>query len=243
MSRSIRKVFPDIYNGRDAIKAIGEIIAAVKTVADIFKKSSEEAGKTDSDDSKENIENIIEIFTRFREQIHERTLNVEKAVEDEVNYYAEEFHDILQENAEKVVKYGIHTKRIDREIDKVSTRVKKTIDNELSKKVSLDNTECKQIIRMIPGAKKESAMEDFFSKSVREALEAGCTELHSSLDEIFEDVETEVIGTVESIQKQAEQLQGGFSEIDEKNYEETAKKQMVEAYYLSDVCNLILELL
>ena len=236
MRRSIRKVFPDIYNERDPIKAIGEIIAAVKTVADIFKKSSEEAGKTDSDDSKENIENIIEIFTRFKEQIHERTVNVEKAV-------AEEFHDILQENAEKVVKYGIHTKRIDREIDKVSTRVKKTIDNELSKKVSLDNTECKQIIRMIPGAKKESAMEDFFSKSVREALESGCAELHSSLDEIFEDVETEVIGAVESIQRQAEQLQSGFSEIDEKNYEETAKKQMVEAYYLSDVCNLVLELL
>ena len=209
----------------------------------IFKKPSEEAGKTDSNDSLENIERIIQIFADFKAQVHSKTKEVEKAVEGEISYYAEELQTILLENSEKVTKYGIHIKRIERQINKISIKVKGTIDNELSKKVSLDNKECKEIVKMIPGSKKESAMAEFFSKTVSNALDVCCIELHSTLNEIYDDVEVEIIGAVESIQKQVEQMQESFSAIDEASYEETAKKQMVGAYYITDVCELVLELL
>lgn len=222
---------------------IGKIIKIVKTLFGIFKKPSEEAGKIDSNDSLENIERITQIFADFKEQVHSRAVEVEKAVEDEVNYYVEELHDILTENEEKVVKYGIRTKRIERQIDRISSRVNGTIDNELSKKVSLDNLECKEIVKMIPGAKKESAMAEFLAKAVKGALDVCCSEIHSNLDEIYDDVETEIVGAVELIQKQAEQLQGSFESIDEDNYEETAKNQMINAYYFIDTCDLVLELL
>lgn len=233
--------FPPAGGGTGRV--IGTAIKIIKTLAGILKRTSEEAGKTEGNDSLENIERITQIFEDFKEQVHSRALEVEKAVEGEVNYYVEELHDILFEHNEKVTKYGIHIKRIERQIDKISSRVKGTIDNELSKRVSLNNAECKEIIKMIPGTKKESAMSDFFSKSVAGALDVCCTYIHSSLDEIYDDVEAEVVGAVEAIQKQTEQLQGSFSAIDEKNYEETAKKQMVDAYFLNDVCDLVLELL
>lgn len=222
---------------------IGRIIKVVKTLFSIFKKPSKEAGETDSNDSLENIERITRIFADFKEQVHSRAVEVEKAVEDEVNYYVEELHGILTENDEKVVKYGIHIKRIERQIDRISSRVKGTIDNELSKKVSLDNSECKEIVKMIPGAKKEAAMGDFFAKAVNGALDVCCTEIHSSLDEIYDDVETEIVGVVELIQKQTEQLQESFASIDEDNYEETAKRQMIDAYFLTDACDIVFELL
>lgn len=233
--------FPPIGGGVGG--TIGKIIKVIKTLIEIFKKPAAEAGKTDHTDSLENIERITQIFTDFKEQVHARAVEIEKAVEAEVGYYVEELHDILEKNEEKVTRYGIRTKRIERQIDKIASRVKGIIDSELSKKVSLDNTECREIVKMIPGAKKESAMSDFFSKSVKGALDLCCAEIHSSLDEIYDDVETEVIGTVASIQKQAEQLQSTFLSIDETNYEETAKKQMIEAYYLKDVCDMVLELL
>lgn len=233
--------FPPIGGGTGG--KIGRIIKVIKTLVGIFKKPAEEAGKTDQTDSLENIERITQIFANFKEQVHAKSVEIEKAVESEVGYYAEELHEILDENEEKVNKYGIRTKRIERQIDKISSRVKGTIDNELSKKVSLDNAECKEIVRMIPGTKKESAMSDFFSKSVKEALDMCCTELHLALDEIYDDVESEVVGAVDSIQKQTEQLQSSFSAVDEANYEETAKKQMIDAYYLIDVCDLVIELL
>lgn len=225
---------------------IGKIIKVIKTLIGIFGKPSEQTGKRDSindNSSLENFDRIIQIFTDFKEQVHIEAVEVEKAVEDEVNYYVEELHDILGDNDGKVTKYGINIKRIERQIDKIASRVKGTIDNELSKKVSLDNLECKEIIKMIPGAKKETAMSDFLKKSVNSALEECCFVIHSSLDEIYDDVETEIIGAVESIQKQTEQLQGSLASIDKDNYEETAKKQMIEAYYLNDICDMVLELL
>lgn len=241
MSSNIMKpIFPPIGGGTG--ETIGKIIKVVKTLFGLFKKPSQEAGETDSNDSLENVERITQIFVDFKEQVHSRAVKLENAVDGEVNYYVEELHNILSENREKVVKYGIHTKRLKRQIDKISSRVKGIIDNELSKKVSLDNIECRKIVKMVPGSKKESAMAAFLSESVKEALDTCCSELHSSFDEIYDDAETEVVEAVEFIQKQTEDLKERFASIDEVNYEKTAKKQMVEAYYLIDICDLICDL-
>ena len=150
---------------------------------------------------------------------------------------------MLDANADKVEKYNIHTKRIERQIDKIASKVNGTIDNELSKKVSLDNTECKEIVKMIPGSKKEDAMNTFLNKSVSSALEVCCAEIRSSLEEIYEDVETEIVGAVDTIQKQNELLKESLASVDENNYEVTAKKQMVNAYYLTDICDTVTEIL
>lgn len=224
-------------------RTVGTIIKVLKTLMEVFKKPSKEAGNTDSNDSFDNIERITQIFSDFKEQVHARAVEIEKAVECELDYYVEELQDILLENLEKVTKYGIHKRRIEKQIEKISTRVKGIIDNELSKKVSLDNAECREIIKMIPGSKKEAAMADFLKRTVSSSLDVCCSELHATLNEIYDDVEIEIIGTVESIQKQAERLKESFAVVDENNYEETVKKQMADAYYLADVCDIILELL
>ena len=220
-----------------------KIVEVIKNLFEIFKKPAEEAGKTDQTDSLENIEHLIQIFTGFKEQVHLKATEVEKTVEGEVGYYVEELHEILNQNEDKVIKYNIRIKRIKLQINKILSKIKGTIDNEMSKKVSLDNSECKEIIKMIPGVKKETAMEDFFAKSLKYALNACCTEIHSSIEEIYDDVEKEILGTIDSIQRQVEQIQNTFSSIDEKNYEQSAKKQMIEAYYLIEVCDLVNELL
>lgn len=235
---------PPIGDGAGEI--IKKIIKVANKLMGIFKKPSKDAGETESindNSSLENIERISQIFIDFKEQVHTRAVDVEQAVADEVSYYVEELHDILSDNNDKVVKYGIHIKRIERQIDRIALRVKGTIDNALSKKVSLDNAECKEIVKMIPGAKKETAMNAFLARSVSSALEACCTEIHESLEEIYDDVKTEIVGAVESIQKQNEYLQENFSSIDENDYETTAKKQMVDACFLIDACDMIFEML
>lgn len=96
---------------------------------------------------------------------------------------------------------------------------------------------------MIPGSKKEEAMNTFLDQSVSSALEVCCKEIRNSLEEIYEDVETEVLGAVDTIQKQNELLKESLASVDENNYEVTAKKQMVEAYYMIDVCDAVSQIL
>ena len=244
MSGIIGTPFPPIGGGDGG--TIRKIIKAIKIIRDIFKKPSKEAGKTDSvndNSTLENIDRITQIFSDFKDQVHTKALVVENAVGEEVSFYVEELHGILQENSNKVDKYGIRIKRIERQVNKISLKVKGTIDNDISKKVSLDNVECKEIVKMIPGSKKEEAMNLFLNEAVKNALEVCCGEIRSSLEEIYEDVETEVVGVVESIQKQNELFQESLNSIDKDNYEETATRQITYAYYLVDACNLIEQIL
>lgn len=243
MNSIIRTPFPSPGGG---IGTIRKIIKVVKTIRDILKKSSDEVGKTDSvnnNSSLENIDKIIQIFSDFKNQVNTKALNVENAVGEEVDFYVEEVNEILQEKSSEVDKYGINIKRIKRQIYEISSKVKGTIDNEISKKVSLDNVECKQILKMIHGSKKEEAMNLFLNKSVKNALEVCCEEMHSVLEEIYEDVETEIIDAVEYTQKQSELSKECLRLIDKNNYEQTAERQIVDAYYLVAACDLIEQIL
>lgn len=225
---------------------IGAVIKVIKSLFSTFKESSVEAGNTDSindNSSLDNVDRIIQIFSNFKEEVHVRSTEIESSVIQEIDYYVEELNNLLEDNEDKVEKYNINLKRIERRINKISSRIKGVIDNEVSKKISLDNKECKEIVKMIPGAKKESAMNSFFSTCVREALTTCCDEMRSTLDDIYQDVEVEVLGAVDVIQKQNMHLQETYAAVNESDYEITAKKQMIDAYYLIDTCDMINEII
>ena len=73
-------------------------------------------------------------------------------------------------------------------------------------------------------------MSAFFTEAVKNALDVCCEEIHSSLSNIYEDVETEVIGAVDMLQGQSEKIRDSLGAVDEENYQESAKEQMVSAY-------------
>lgn len=219
-----------------------KFIKMVKKIFDIFKKPSEETGKIESinnNSTLENIDRITQVCSGFKQQAHSKLIEVENLICDEINHYIEEFYFILEENEERTNKYRIRTNLIKREIDKIASRVKGTIDIELSKKISLDNSECKSIMKMIPGSKKETAMNSFLNAAVKQSLEECCKQIRSSLDEIYEDIETEVIGAIDIISVQSEKMIENLSLVDGENCEETAKKQLVQSYYLLDVISMI----
>ena len=218
------------------------ILEVVKEIINVFKKPSEEVGKTDSindDDSVDNIDRIIQIFSDFKDQVHAKAFNIERAISEEVNFYIEELNNIFYQNSNQINKYGINMNRINRQIDKISLKVKGTIDREISKKVTLDNPECKKIIKMLPGTKKERAFNLFLNESFKYAIEVCCREIRSTLEEIYEDVETEIFSVIEFMQKQNNLIKESIDFIDEDNYEQKAKSQIVNSYFLIDVCNLI----
>ncbi len=57
------------------------------------------------------------------------------------------------------------------------------------------------------------------------------------------DVETEVIGAVDMLQGQSEKIRDSLGAVDEENYQESAKEQIVSAYYILDVLGAIDEIL
>ena len=236
--------FPAIKIGLG--KIIGKIVTVAKGLIGIFKGTSKETGELDAVNEKsspEDVERVIDVFVNFKEQIHTRASEIEKTLMEELESYLEELREVLSNNLDKVEKYGIKVRKIERKINKISFNLKGIIDNELNKNVSLSNYECKEIVKMIPGAKKEKAMSDFLDVTVQEALNVCCNELRKCLDEIYEETSEEIVGVVDAIQANIMHLKEEYESINESNFEEQKVEKMMNAYYLIDVCNVVNEVI
>lgn len=233
----------DPYNGR-LFKDILNVIKLIKEW--INKKSGKKTGKTDpvnGNSSPESIEKITQLLNNFRLQIREYASGIEKAALEEVNSYTEELLDILKADAEKTEKYGIHINKFEKKIGKIPDKLHGCMDRVISKKISLDNIECRNVLKMIPGEKKEEAMRGLLNAALNEALNACCEELRSCLNEIFEDSETEIIGALETLQKQTASLNDMLNSVDENNFEESSQRQIAKSYYCIEICDHVLQMI
>lgn len=239
-------VLKNSQNGGDG-SLLKKIIGIVKIIWNMIKnKPAKEISETDSvndDSSLENIDKITQIFVHFKEQVHIQSAEIEQAICDEVSFYLDELRTLLLDSQEIVEKYGIKIGRIERKIDRILPQIEGIIDYEISKKVSLDNVQCKNIMKMIPGEKKERAMQEFLDETIKNALNICCKSIKEKLDEIFEEVNEEVVGMVEVLQNDSVIHLKQIETIDADNYTESMTKLMSEAYYIMDACNLVNELL
>lgn len=228
-------------------KALEKIIMAGKMLFDVFKNASKNGGKiesTSTDNAPETIEKVTEVFAEFKKQVHYKTEEIEKAIEQEVRVYLEEILDVLSDNQEITEKYGIKVKRIERKINRIIPQMLGIIDFELSKKISLDNNECRKIVKMIPGRKKEEALDEFLGKAFNESLDRCCENLQENLQELYEEVNEEILGTIEIIGKNCERQKEKLSDIDADNYIEKKNILIGESYYLicaSEILERIME--
>src|SRR5574344_474596 len=139
-------MFPPIFklpNLNIISKFITTLVEGVKTICDLFKSSSNKIAQTDGSDSLDNIEIITDELSKIKDKVHEKTGDIETAA------YGENLRSIIEEKSEIAKTYGIHIKRIEGQIDRAASKVKTTIDNEILRSVSLDNKECREIVKMI----------------------------------------------------------------------------------------------
>lgn len=223
-------------------KVLKKIIPIGKMIADILQNISKTGGNTKStaeDSSPETIEQIADIFWEFKKQVRIKTEEIENIFKQEVESYLEEVKDILIDNQDVTDKYEIRMNRIERQINQIIPKMIGVIDLELNKKVSLDNSECRNIMKMLPGRKKEEALDTFLSKSLEETLENCCTNLRKNLKEIDEEVNENIVGTIESIKNTIENQKQQLQNINSENYVEKSKEIMSNAGYIFNTCELI----
>lgn len=239
MKNIVGSPFPPIDN--DLLRMVADI--GSKILSAIFGETTKEISKTDSistNESIENVDKVITAFANYKEQIKIAADKIEKSVIKEVDSYIEELKIILDENKEVKKKYGINVKRIERQINKISSNISNYIDIQISKKVSLDNAECKAIISMPAGTRKENETDKFLKETMAEILDKYCMEVHKMLSEIFEDTEDELLGLIEEIQKINEGMLQKIKDIDIDNCDEKAGLTVEQAVMTMSVSDLVI---
>lgn len=228
-------------------KILKKIIKITKTIIDLLcNKSAKEGGKApqaNDQSSVDDIDHIMRVFDAFKEQVHTQAEKIEQEMQTEISYYLEELNQMLLDNNDVLEKYGIRTARIQKNIDKILDSVVGSIDSEISKSVSLSNTECRNIMKMIPGEKKERAFQTFLEHAMANALEVYCKNLRSAIADIFDEVGVEVSETIEKLQKTAQYQMNQMEQIEENNCEEIVVNVIGKANYIIEQCDLTNSLL
>lgn len=207
-------------------------------------KLGKKLGETKSqnkDSSLEDISQVHAIFEGYREQVHQETADIEAAVLKEVSYYVEELNLVLEQNRELMKKYGIRTSRIEKSIERMVRDSSGSIDTATCKSVSLDNPECRKILQMIPGTKKERAMTDFLQMSLKSALNQYCEDFHQALLDIFDEVEEEIVCAVEAAEKDTVRQCEILKTLNVDNYVDQGRTVASEASKIAALCDTVVE--
>lgn len=226
---------------------VSKLIKIVKTLYDIFKgkasKKLKDADSVNDNSSVENIDFIMQGLTSFKESVNEQIKVIEVTYNDEIEAYFEELKEIVFEKQDCLDRYGINFSRIERKIERVLEHSKGNLEFAVSKKLSLDNPELRCILKMIPGSKKEEALESFFRKVLEEALSDSCEKMKSDLIEICDEVEDAVLGTIDVVKKNCENQSEKLERMNSEDNNNQMKTIICDGYYNLFACDLVDKLL
>lgn len=132
---------------------------------------------------------INNIFNEFILSIEPKVNKIEESVQEEMYYYLDELVEFFNDNNENLKGKGIRTATIERNIEKIKCSINGNLKKEISRNISLDNRECKQIIKMIPGERKTSKMNEFFELTLNKAIENLVIDTKQGIEDIMDDIE------------------------------------------------------
>lgn len=195
--------------------------------------------KQDKNSTAEDINEIQKVLENFKSQMHKETSDLEARVLKEVDYYIDELNGVFEQRQEIFLKYKLNIRRIEKSLQRLVKHLQGNIDNYAGKQISLDNLECRKILQMIPGAKKENEMQAFLQKVLNDALGQYCIVFREGLAEIMEEVDEEILQAVEIAGRESEKQGSILGQIDSDNYSEESQKVILHASTITAICDAV----
>jgi len=179
---------------------------AWKWLKNKFSETAEDTGKLEPVTSESTIEDIVkinEIFNSFKESIEIQSTEIESKIIAEISYYADELCFAVEGSISLLSKYKINSNRFKRQIEKLNSGIGGTMQKEVSKRISLDNPDCKRVVKMLPGSKKEEE----FKLLLIAAINAGIVAINEKVElivaNIIDDFEFALNDCIELIEKES----------------------------------------
>lgn len=170
---------------------------------------------------------INSIFNEFILSIEPRVNRIEKSIQDEMYYYLDELVEFLNDNNDRLKEKGIKVTTIERKIEKIKRSINGNLKKEISKNISLDNYECKQIIKMLPGEKKTNKMNEFFKLTLNNAIENLIVDIKEAIGEIIDDIEDCVFDSIKILDKDIQIQSSVLEKLDSEKNENIEEKEFI----------------
>ena len=219
---------------------VGNIIRKIK---EFFKGSSgsSSGGDTESyDRDKADIEMTLraqQALTDFRTDTQSRSEQLENDIVKESREYLDEF--LAELRRYNKIQYGrkrLNLNSLERENSKTEDMIHGFIVKRVSKRISLDDDECTNILKMDPGDEKKEALDAFYKKVLKEAISDLSKELRNSMEKQTDNVEDKIQQRIDSIVEICETKSDEFERIQKVKESDEAKmesEQLRLSYFIA----------
>lgn len=185
--------------GSERIEQIGSSIKYMCTEVETVAKKT---GETDSYDKERarliETQRINEALSQFSLNLQKQADELEEGALEESRVYFEYLVEQLRD-ASDANNMKININRIKREILKIEKSIKGSFKNHLAKRISLDDQECLNVLKMEAGAEKEKAMKRLGNKVLKEAREQLCDSIKECLIDQQEYIDDQIMDKMDEM--------------------------------------------
>ena len=212
---------------------------------------SSSGGRTESYDKSAELEATVKVqnaLTQFREDTRSRSEKLENEIIKESRETLDDFlNDVKKYNN---IKYGgsrlnVNIGQIERENRKTEDKIHGFIVKRVAKRISLDDNECLEILKLDAGKEKEKRLDEFYKKVLKEAIKDLEEILRDAMEKQTDIVEDHISSRIESIVNTVTNKTNDFNKIQQvKNSDESKMEQeQIKLSHFVTMCDMGLSLL
>lgn len=222
--------------GSETIEAIG------RGIKDACTTVSKDAGETDRYDKErarlEETKRINMILTEFSLNLEKKADEIEREAINESKVY---FKELLNELKASKAETGVNISRIERTMSRIEREIKGNLKTYISKRVSIDDIECLEILKLDAGYEKEKEMKRFSEKILQQGLNNLVKDIRKVIKEQNEIVTEVIEEKLEDIKFNLDKQIEEFNMLEQsktKTEEEVnkMKQELLDKIALSEAC-------
>ena len=195
-------------------------MAAIPSIIEVGKKFFEkiiDAPQMTKKNTFDDIEQISKALGELREHILQESKPTVENASNSIMTYLEEQLFTLEDKKDLLAKYEISSRSVEHKLQDINRRLGNFWNDAIYKKISLDDSQCRAILTLPSGEKKNAELANFTNKVLSETLDEYSELVRKELGKIYVDFEVEVLRSVSRLENSVREYSEIVQSMDEKD--------------------------
>ena len=195
-------------------------MAAIPSIIEVGKKFFEkilDAPQMTQKNTVDDIEQISKALGELREHILQESKPAIDNASDSITSYLEEQLFLLEDKKDLLAKYEISSRSVEHKMQEINRRLGNFWHDAIYKKISLDDSQCRAILTLPSGEKKNAELANFTNKVLSETLNDYAELVREELSKIYVDFEDEISRSVSRLETSVREYSEIVQSMDEKD--------------------------
>lgn len=217
---------PPIPNRGKALEILKRVIQAGKRFFDVLIHGDDIKDKKPMDTQRGTADDIMQLnaaLQEYRQSVSAESKELENGIKEICREMFQQITESVEFANSEFNFYRIST--LQRKLDEYLSEIDGIFEMHVRRRVSLDDSECEKILKMMPGELKGTRMAELKKRVFREAVEDLCRKLKTFQEDILESMEMAVSYRLDSLENSLEEKKAAYKKLSENTENEKSQKE------------------